>query len=279
MKTIIAIVSVLFCALPAFSQSDLQRLVDTERAFAASAAEKTTKQAFLEFLADDGVVFNPDRKNGKEVWRARQENTSLLSWYPSVADISSSGLMGYTTGPWEYRPKGKSDSPVAFGQYSTVWQKQRNGEFKAVLDLGVSHAKPEHREADWTAPGTVKRDANKNNSYAGDSAAQFFSLMREGSSEMAYKAFAADDIRLLRDGKFPIVGKKAALSELKKDKSRVEISRRISFFGSGDLAYVSNTYKRTEKDNAIESGNFMQVWKFRDGRWQIVLDVFNPMPK
>jgi ketosteroid isomerase-like protein len=279
MKTILAAALFLFAVLTISAQSDLQKLVDTEKSFAAYAAEKTTKQAFLEFLADDGVVFNPDRKNGKEVWRARQENGALLSWYPSIADISSTGLIGYTTGPWEYRPKGKSDSPVAFGQYSTIWQKQLNGEFKAVLDLGVTHAKPEASQSAWTAPAAVKRNANKDSSYAGDYAAQFFSLMREGNIEKAYKTFAADDIRLLRGGKFPIVGKKAALNELKKDKASVEISRRISFFGSGDLAYVTNPYKRVENDNIIESGNFMQVWKFRDGRWQIVLDVFNPLPK
>jgi ketosteroid isomerase-like protein len=279
MKTITAIALALLMVLSVPAQSDLQKLVDTEKAFAAYAAEKNTKQAFLEFLADDGVVFNPDRRNGKEFWRARQENASLLSWYPAVADISSSGLIGYTTGPWEYRPKGKTDNPAAFGQYSTIWQKQPNGEFKAVLDLGVTHAKPESQQPTWTAPASIKRDANKNNSYAGDYAAQFFALMREDSIEKAYKTFAADDVRLLRGGKFPIIGKKAALAELKKDRSHIEISRRISFFGSGDLAYVTNPYKRVENDNVIESGNFMQVWKLRDGRWQIVLDVFNPLPK
>jgi ketosteroid isomerase-like protein len=279
MKIVISILLLLLGAVSAFPQSDLQKLVDTEKAFAAYAAERSTKQAFLEFLADDGVVFNPDRQNGKEVWRARAENTALLSWYPAVADISSSGLIGYTTGPWEYRPKGKTDAPAAFGQYSTVWQKQQNGEFKAVLDMGVTHGKNAASEAPWTAPVDLKRDKNEKNSYAGDTAAMFFSMMREGNEEKAYKAFAADDIRMLRNGKFPITGKKAVLGEVKKDQSKLEIARRISFFGSGDLAYVTNTYSRTDKDNKVEKGNFMQVWKLRDDRWQIVLDVFNPLPK
>jgi ketosteroid isomerase-like protein len=279
MKTITAIAFVLLAILSIPAQSDLQKLVDTEKAFAAYAAEKNTKQAFLKFLADDGIVFNPDRKNGKEFWRSRQENESLLSWYPSVADISSSGLIGYTTGPWEFRPKGKTDNPVAFGHFATIWEKQQSGEFRAVLDLGVSHAKPEKLEAAWVPPSNVKREANDKNSYAGDSGGLFFSMLRDGNDEKAYKAFAADDIRLMRGGKYPFIGKKAALEEIKKDKSKVEITKRLSFFGSGDLAYVTNTYKRTNKDNTTESGNFVQVWKFRDGRWQIVLDVFNPLPQ
>lgn len=279
MKILMIAVFILSLVLSAAAQNDLQKLVDTEKAFAEYAAERSTKQAFLEFLADDGIVFNPDRQNGKEVWRARTENGSLLSWYPVVADISSSGLIGYTTGPWEYRPKGKADAPAAFGQYSTVWQKQQNGEFKAVLDIGVAHDKNAAREAPWTAPPDVKRDKNEKGSYAGDTAALFYSMMREGSDEKAYKTFAADDIRMLRNGKLPISGKKAVLGEVKKDRSKLEIARRISFFGSGDMAYVTNTYTRTDKDNKVEKGNFMQVWKLRDGRWQIVLDVFNPLPK
>ena len=277
MKMITSTIFILLFAFCVFAQSDLQKLVDTEKAFAAYAAERSTKQAFLEFLADDGVVFNPDRQNGKEVWRARAENAALLSWYPVVADISSSGLIGYTTGPWEYRPKGKTGAATAFGQYSTVWQKQQNGEFKAVLDMGVTHGKNAASETPWVMPPDLKRDKNEKNSYAGDTAALFYSIMREGNEEKAYKTFAADDIRMLRNGKFPIAGKKAVLGEVKKDKSKLEIARRISFFGSGDMAYVTNTYTRTDKDDKVEKGNFMQVWKLRDGRWQIVLDVFNPL--
>ena len=279
MKIITSTIFILLFAFCVFAQSYLQKLVDAEKAFAAYAAERSTKQAFLQFLADDGVVFNPDRRNGKEVWRAREENVALLSWYPAVADISSTGLIGYTTGPWEYRPKGKTDAPVAFGHYSTVWQKQPNGEFKAVLDMGVSHPKSDIREAEWALPAKAAGAASEKESYAGDTAALFYSMLRDGDDEKAYKTFAAGDIRMMREGKLPIVGKKAALDEMKKDKSRIEIARRISFFGSGDLAYVTNTYKRTDKDNKVEAGNFMQVWKLRNGRWQIVLDVFNPLQK
>lgn len=277
MKILMIAAFILSGLLSVAAQSDLQKLVDTEKAFAAYAAEKSTKQAFLEFLADDGVVFNPNRQNGKEVWRARDENAALLSWYPVVADISSSGLIGYTTGPWEYRPNGKTDTPTAFGQYSTVWQKQPNGEFKAVLDIGVTHDKNATKEASWAPPPDVKRGKKEKDSYAGDTAALFYSMMRDGNEEKAYKTFAADDIRMLRNGKFPIAGKKAVLGEVKKDKSKLEIARRISFFGSGDMAYVTNTYTRTDRDGKAEKGNFMQVWKLRDGRWQIVLDVFNPL--
>jgi ketosteroid isomerase-like protein len=279
MKLFGIVLFTLAAASVCLSQSSLEKLVDTEKAFAKYAAEQNTKAAFLEFLADDGVVFSPNRSNGKEVWRARKESSSLLSWYPSFADISSSGLIGYTTGPWDFRAKGKDDTPSAYGHYVTLWQKQPSGEFRAVLDIGVSHPVPGAKDAPWSLPANAASDPNAKNSYAGDTAASFFSMLREGDTEKAYKTFAADDIRLYREGAAPVTGKKAALAIIKKDRSLIDSSRRVSFFGSGDLAYVTNTYSRSEKAQVTETGNFMQIWKFRQGRWQLVLDIFVPLPK
>ncbi|MDQ6788815.1 MAG: nuclear transport factor 2 family protein, partial [Acidobacteriota bacterium] len=109
------------------AQSDLNKIVETEKSFAQDAAEKGIRSAFLEFLADDGLVFNPNPTNGKEFWRSRPESIALLSWNPTFADISSNGILGYTTGDYEYRPKGKTDNPTAFGQYMTIWRRQADG--------------------------------------------------------------------------------------------------------------------------------------------------------
>src|ERR1041385_6183656 len=117
-------------------------LVEMEHAFAKAAATKGTRDAFLEFLADDGVIFQPAPVNGKRFWTERQPRKGLLNWEPAFADVSRAGDLGYTTGPWEFRPNGPDDKPVAFGQYFTVWKKQSDGSWKAVLDRGVSTDKP-----------------------------------------------------------------------------------------------------------------------------------------
>src|SRR5689334_23207042 len=116
-------------------------LVEIEHAFAKAAATKGTRDAFLEFLADDGIIFQPGPVNGKQFWGQRQPRKGLLSWEPVFADVSRSGDLGYTTGPWEFRPNGPDDQPVAFGQYFTIWKKQRDGSWKAVFDRGVSTEK------------------------------------------------------------------------------------------------------------------------------------------
>ena len=143
MRWICAFVAVLFAFVPLFAQSDLQKLVDAEHAFAKLAEEKGTKAAFLANLTDDALVFVPEKINAKEFWTARAASASLLSWAPNYADISANGIMGYTTGNWEFRPKGKGDTPTAFGDFITVWVRQPDGSYKWVIDIGVGHAKPE----------------------------------------------------------------------------------------------------------------------------------------
>jgi hypothetical protein len=74
----------------------LQKLVETEQAFARFAEEKGTKAAFLEYLADEGIVFQPTETNGKLFWKNRPDSPAWLNWSPVWADLSSDGNLGYT---------------------------------------------------------------------------------------------------------------------------------------------------------------------------------------
>ncbi len=269
----------IFFGVSLFAQTNLEKLVGTEKAFAQTAAEKNTKTAFLEFLANDGIIFNPQPINGKELWNSRPIGPALLAWTPEFADISSNGVLGYTTGPWEYRPQGKDDQPVAFGHYVTLWQKQLDGNFKFVLDIGISHDQVALVN-NWTSPANSGKELNENRVSAADATTQFFELAEKMSIEKAYKAFSAEDIRLYRAGKVPLVGKKEALAQVKKIKTKIKFAKRSIFISAGDLAYISNSYTFIEKDGKVsEQGNFLQIWKFRKGRFQIVLDLFNPIPE
>jgi hypothetical protein len=77
----------------------------------------------------------------------------------------------------------------------------------------------------------------------------------------------------------PIIGKQNALNEFKNNKSIVNFAKRSVFVGAADMAYISNTYTTTDKNGkTLEKGNFLQVWKLRNNKWQIVFDVFLPAP-
>src|SRR5947209_5514670 len=85
--------------------SDLNSLVEAERAFARASVARGTRAAFLENLADDSVIFHPHPVDGKTWWTAQAKRPGLLTWRPVFADVSGAGDLGYTTGPWEFREK------------------------------------------------------------------------------------------------------------------------------------------------------------------------------
>jgi ketosteroid isomerase-like protein len=257
-----------------FAQGDIQKLVDTEHAFAAAAAARGTRAAFLEFMADDAVVFNPDVTNAKALWTARASSPSLLSWAPNYADVSSNGILGYTTGNWEWRAKGKDDAPGAFGDFITLWLRQPDGKYRFVVDIGVSHDKPEKYSTEWsTFTSRVK------NAYVlpRDAATEFYQAVAKKGLSYAYKKFAADDIMTYREGKPLFLGRDAAIKLSDGDKSKITFAKRGSSFAAGDISYNLGAYSKTQGGKEIEKGNFLQIWKFYDGKWQIVLDIFKPI--
>jgi len=125
-------------AVPA-AADDFEDMVSAERAFAADAIARSTREAFVAALADDGLVFAPGPSNGKRVWEARPVDKNRLEWAPAVAEVSASGDLGYTSGPWRFTPAG-AETPATTGQFFTVWKKQADGKWKVLIDLGVSGA-------------------------------------------------------------------------------------------------------------------------------------------
>jgi len=118
--------------------TDFDDLVSAERAFAADAGARSTRDAFLSALADDGLVLAPAPTHGKRVWEGRPVDKNRLEWAPAVAEIAVSGDLGYTSGPWRFTPEG-AGKPTAFGHFFTVWRKQADGKWKVLVDHGVSH--------------------------------------------------------------------------------------------------------------------------------------------
>ncbi len=48
---------------------------------------------------------------------------------------------------------------------------------------------------------------------------------------------------------------------------------------AGDLAYAVTTYELKSDAKTIEKGNIVQIWKYFRGKWQIVMDIFSPIPE
>jgi ketosteroid isomerase-like protein len=278
LKSLFCVVSVLFAVSFASAQPELQKLVDTEKAFAAAGWEKGTPASFLEYMTDDALAFTPDVTNAKTFWSARKDSGGRIKWAPNYADISANGQMGYTTGNWEFFQKGDADKPTGYGQFVTVWTRQKDGNYKWALDIGIDHEKPAAYSTEWTTTALKTRDPNPDNSSAAETATGFQEILTKQGAAKAYKAYAAEDIRLYRDKKMPFIGKKAAMKQIENE-SKIVLDKKSSFLGSADLAYNVSRYSRVDKSGkTIESGNYVQIWKLIGGKWRIVLDLFKSVP-
>jgi ketosteroid isomerase-like protein len=261
---------------------DLNKLVQTEKAFARLAASKSVKQAFLEVFADQGVVFQPAAVNAKKFWGERPESPALLAWSPVWADISSTGNLGYTTGDWDYRPQGIDDQPVAFGQYITLWKKNSDGDFKAVLDIGISHAKPNDVKPNDVKPNDVKPTWASPKTPAENTTPES-AIEKPDLSFMTkadYENLLAADVRLYREQSMPMIGKQQAISQIETELANVKSGRvsAASCDGSGDLFYCHGVLELTKNDDSVQKGNLFRIWKRRNDRWFLTLEVFTPLP-
>jgi ketosteroid isomerase-like protein len=285
---LIGFVSLAFAQRPT-EKSPLQAMVDTELAFAQLAAEKGTRDSFLAFIADDGVLFRPTAVKGKQWLRDHPAPVSdkrpLLSWYPAVAGVARAGDMGYSTGPWEFKRDTHDAQSVAWGHFLTIWKKQANGEWKFAIDLGISHSQPAQAEAAWAPAKNFKATKPSAEPAASTSSDSLLARDREFSqasikrgAQSAFSDFAATDVRLYRDEKFPIAGRELAAVALPATPSVWSWEPAAGDVSSSDdLGYTYGTYKITSGEKVVESGNYYRVWKKDGGRWKVLFDLTNPV--
>ncbi len=63
-----------------------------------------------------------------------------IAWTPLFAEVAESGELGYTWGTWKLN----LPDTIQYGKYFTVWKKNRQGEWKVVLDGGNSSPNPDN---------------------------------------------------------------------------------------------------------------------------------------
>jgi len=278
MKVFLISFLLLFCVCSAFAQSlnpPTQAVYDAQREFQRKLAERGAKTAFLEYLSDDAVIFRPDAVNGKQYWTAlKKEPEGKLKREMLYLDIASTGLLGYATGTWEWTPNGKV-SPTERGQFVTVWAMRQGGRFKAVLDITTTEDPDIVERNDDRPPSSGRGELNKRGWSAADPSMNF--LKRAMGGERlggAYSVFAAKEVRLLREGDPPIVGRKRVVSETK-DYRSITYPKRVVLNESADMAYVWNPCEYADSDEGVERGNCLHIWKLKGKSWNITLGVLS----
>ncbi len=256
--------------LPSRAPEDAARaLVEAEHAFARLAATTSTRDAFLAVLDDSGVVFRPTAVNGKRAFGAQPARPSVLAWEPEYAEVSAAGDLGYTTGPWSFRP-GPADTAVAYGHYVSIWRTDAGGAWRLLVDLGVSHAAPP-----TLTPPLELRAPRGAGSPAHPRALDLASLKAAESAlqgDDALVAAAAPDVRVYHGELPPARGLAAGAPRLRHAAAGArwqveacEVAR------SGDLGYARGLVM-----TAADTASYVRVWRRESGRWRVALDIEAP---
>ena len=102
--------------------------------------------AFLSYFAEDGVeLVDGGGIDSKDAMRKQPPwpDGTTLTWTPVKAEMSASGDLGYTYGNYVYTAKNKEGKLVAnYGKYTSIWKKQKDGQWKVVVDMGNSSPDP-----------------------------------------------------------------------------------------------------------------------------------------
>ena len=187
-------------------EAALSAMLAEEVAFGQRSLADGTRTAFLAYLADDSIVFQPEPADGKTVQMESQDN-GTLTWEPAFAEISADGTLGYTTGPWTYQGGEGAGQVRIHGHYISIWQIQADGAWKVILDIGNTYPDP------FPTGGPVeKRPAGKPHDGTDPAAArqQLLTLDRalsDAPDRIDSLLSATDpDVRMYRNGERPARG-------------------------------------------------------------------------
>lgn len=137
----IAILFLIISCNESINRPEPGQLLLADRDFSALSVKEGMNKAFLEYVADSGVILRDKSyplkgpKAISELFAGRSDSSFVLTWEPVYERIASSGELGYTYGYFTSRIKATGEE--SRGTYLTIWEKQPDGRWKFVMDTGT----------------------------------------------------------------------------------------------------------------------------------------------
>jgi ketosteroid isomerase-like protein len=252
----------------------LQRMVATERAFAAATEQIGVRDGFLSFFADDAVSIQrqptfavvPARAALTAQPLAKLPLANTLVWEPYTGHVSSDGTIGWLTGGFVSMNQAQH-VVVAQGAYFSVWKRQTDGTWRVWLDEGIGLPQI------WQGAAPFRVAADPDTGTAGTPSETIDAAEAAIASNLdAWRARLGADVRLHLDGQMPIVGRDAVTASPRTSAAVNYTPLRSEVAASGDLAVTIGTFERQSAEP--RRGTWVRVWK-RDvtGRWRIVFQT------
>jgi len=262
----------------------LNDIISSENNFAKAATDMNVKKAFLANLDSAGRIFNGAKNyNGIAAYsKGAENNNELLAWYPTIAQVASSGDLGFTSGPFTYSAK-RVDTVIAYGYYFTVWKRDKTGQFKVMLDGGVSHelnhsplfSKPEAKLQNAKDLKTCIAPSINKAALNFKTAEMAFNTLADADPAKAYQTYLNSKARLLRNNSLAQQDKNADLVAISKEHVKGYHFTQDSFgvSQSNDLAYTYGSVMVTLNNSTEKpAGFYIRVWQFINNEWKIIAD-------
>jgi hypothetical protein len=105
-------------------------VIAAELGFARLARNEGQWTAFRETAGKNAEMFVPQRTLAQAWLKGRADPPESVRWSPQNVWSSCDGAFAVTSGPWI--------GPNSSGTFATVWQRQKNGSHKWVLDMSLT---------------------------------------------------------------------------------------------------------------------------------------------
>jgi hypothetical protein len=277
MRRGLVILAAALCIAPSGQAASLRSMVAAEYAFAKSADDNGMRFAFIEYLADDAISFEPGPVRIRLRWQERPPRKDSLTWHPVRAEINAAGDLGFTTGPYTYTMKGSGN--VAHGDFITVWRYREPDGWRVVFDSGVVEEAPRKPAAPLKAESVSARVPPN---VAADATAQsalescddrYGVLLKQHGEAAALAGFGRRDLSVYVVSQAPAEDRKAALKVVAGFTEPQ--SQRRSFAGSGASPDFGYTYGDVE---FLKPGpqHYLRIWRMKAGRCELALELLHP---
>jgi ketosteroid isomerase-like protein len=256
-------------------KDEIQKIIQTEKAFAQASIDKGTKNAFVEFLSKESIIFDKSMPvNGLEYWQ-KLDFKGVITWQPVIAEIAGSSDLGYTVGNYQQHNTSAEDKPSSFGSFVTLWKKQVDNSWKVAIDMGVPHDEVISNTVNITENYPVFKPYELKNQMVLAERMVFmndhFYWKNAKNSLNPFEPHLAQNVRLFRKNLKPIIGKENAKVFLKKtyDKNLVYTGLKAISSNAGDLVCVYGVISGGGK-----SGTYLRIYKQESkDAWKIVVEM------
>jgi ketosteroid isomerase-like protein len=136
-------------------KNSVDKLIKADKEFSQKSIKDGIASAFIAY-ADNDVILMRDKQfpimgieELKEHYSKIKKGDAKLEWTPVKAEVAESKELGYTFGNWIYTDKDKEgNESKAYGNYVTIWKKQKDKSWKFVLDGGNTTPPPDTKTTD-----------------------------------------------------------------------------------------------------------------------------------